>query len=235
MRYLQMKPIYIILSIILISCGKISPKGDIEQRIIPIEKFSQIDAKGKFRIFWVKSPQNILEIETYPNFIDNLDIKQEQNILSIKEKRETMGLGFYNLTLFSEYIPQNLVLSDSIEFNISGKIDSQDFSLKLTENSKFIGAVNTKKTKIDMQNHTLSNFKGYTDEIHLNMKDTAQVVSPYFTGNILHINAYNGSFAEFSIKDTIKGELKNTSKLWYYDTPILKIKKEKGNEVKQNK
>lgn len=229
-----MQKLYTILfAMVLVSCGKISPKGDIEQKQIPLQEYTSIDAEGKFRIFWVKSPQNILEIETYPNFIENLNINQEGKTLSIKEKRETQGLGFYNLTIFSEYHPKQIILSDSVEMNISGKIKTDDLVLKMNKNAKFIGSIHTKKISVEMQNHSLANFQGFTENIHLSMKDTAQVVAPYLFVDVLDINAQNGSFAEFSIKDTIKGNLKNTSKLWYYDNPIFKAKREKSTEIKQ--
>lgn len=82
---------------------------------------------------------------------------------------------------------------------------------------------------------SLANFKGFTDNINLNIKDSAQIVAPYMYANVLNINANNSPFAEFSIKDTIKGNIKNTTKLWYYGNPIFKAKKDKTTQIKKEK
>lgn len=232
----------LLLTLPLVSCGKIEPKGEIEQKKIYLKTiadnntdFSGINAKGKFRVFWVHSPQNTLEIETYPNFINNLKMSINDKILNINEDRETKGLGFYNITIFSESIPKNITLSDSVEFNVSGKIDVENFTLNLKNSTKFIGFVHSKKMNLNMLDVSLANFKGFTDNINLNIKDSAQIVAPYMYANVLNINANNSPFAEFSIKDTIKGNIKNTTKLWYYGNPIFKAKKDKTTQIKKEK
>lgn len=229
---IKMKNILLLLSTaVLFSCGKLSPQGEVELQKVSIQDFSDIQAKGKFRLTWVPSSQNLMEIETYPNFINNLDISQQNNILHIKEKRPTQGLGFYNITLFSKSIPKNIQLSDSIEFSVSGKIDADYFQLKLKDNAKFIGSLHTKKTVLEMENLSLANFNGYTEELYFKIKDTAGVIAPYFEVDVLDIDAKNNSYLEIKVKDTIKGNIQNTAKLTYIGTPFFRAKKEKTTTI----
>ena len=112
-----------ILSIsILISCGKVSPKGKIENKEVNIEDFNTMDLKGKFRIFFVQGPKNFVTVETYDNVYDNLDIDVKDKTLSIKENRPTKGVDFYNITVYSKYNPQAISMADSVEMNISSAI-----------------------------------------------------------------------------------------------------------------
>ena len=86
----------------IVSCGKISPKGNLATKDIDVEDFSSLNLDGKFRVFYAKGPKSFVEIETYPNIADNLDIDVDNNTLSIKENRKTKGVDFYNITIYSK-------------------------------------------------------------------------------------------------------------------------------------
>ena len=124
----------------IVSCGKISPKGDIETQSIHLQDFSKLNLEGKFRVFYVKTDSNAVEIETYPNLINNLDIKTENDELKISEKRKVERVDFYSLTIYSKKDLQKISLSDSVEFNGSSEIKAKNFQLNLNQSSKFIGA-----------------------------------------------------------------------------------------------
>ncbi|MGP1501824.1 MAG: GIN domain-containing protein [Bergeyella cardium] len=215
------------ITLLLISCSKLKPEGDIQQKQIPLENFSSIDAKGKFRIFWLKSDQNLLEIETYPNFIDNLNINIKDENLTISEKKETFGEGFYNITIFSKNTPSKITLRDSIEFNVSGQLALKNLKISLRDNSKFIGSLKSDRTEIEMQQSSLANFKGFTKQAQIKIKDTAGIIAPYWEISSLSIDAENGSYAEVNAQDSIKGNLKNTAKFVYYNNPIKVFKADK--------
>ena len=101
-------------SLLVLSCGKISPTGKIEVKEEKIEDFTGINVEGKFRVFWVNSPTSRIEVETYPNIFDNLKIKVKDKQLFISEKRETKGVDFYNITIYSKYNPTDIKISDSV-------------------------------------------------------------------------------------------------------------------------
>src|SRR5690554_507714 len=102
-----------------ISCGKISPKGNIENKDIPLEEFVNLNLKGKFRLFYIKSDSSFVNVETYPNILNNLRIKIKDKTLNIEEKRETKGVDFYNITVYSKYNLEQISITDSVEMNIS--------------------------------------------------------------------------------------------------------------------
>lgn len=219
------------ITLLLISCSKLKPEGDIQQKQIPLKNFSSIDAKGKFRVFWLKSEQNLLEIETYPNFIDNLNINIKDENLTISEKKETFGNGFYSITIFSKNTPSKITLRDSIEFNVSGQLALKNLKLSLSDNSKFIGAVKSDRTEIEMRHSSLANFKGFTREALIKIKDTAGIIAPYWEVNTLSINSHNGAYAEVNTQDSIKADLKNTTKFVYYNSPVKIFKADKTVKI----
>lgn len=221
-----------IASSLLFSCGKISPKGNIETKIVEVSDFSAVDLQGKFRVFYVKDPKTRIELETYPNLMDNLDISVSDHVLKIHEKRGVKGVDFYNLTLYSQKDIQHISISDSVEFNGSLEIKAEDFKLKINKSAKFIGAIRTKKALVEMNNHALANIKGFSDEATFKLTDSASIIAPFWKVEILDLQANKNSYAEIGVDQEIKGNLLNNAQLLYYNSPALTIKKDKTTKVK---
>lgn len=215
----------------MISCGKISPKGSIQTTAKNISDFEMIDFNGKFRVFYVKDKTSKIEIETYPNLMDNLDISVKNNLLKINEKREVKGVDFYNITVYSKKEPRSIMISDSIEFNGSSELQADNLQFNLKNSAKFIGAIRTKNTTVEMSEHSLANIKGYTQNAFLKLSDSASIIAPFWEIKSLDLQAKNGSYAEAKVVDELKGNLLDTASLLYYDQPIKKIKTEKNTKL----
>lgn len=230
-----MKYFFLILTFFtIVSCSKVKPEGVIETHEIKIADFNQIDLKGKFRTFFIHSQKNFIAIETNPKFYKNLDIDVKDNVLNISEKKETQGLDFYNVTIYSKDNLNSIKLSDSIEFNISGEIKSPNLKLNLKNNAKFIGAVNSKKTELEMIDKSRANLMGQSNLAFVKISDTASLIAPYWIINDLNINSENGNYSELNVKDKISGEIKNTATFNFYGSPVSAFKIEKTATV-QNK
>jgi len=222
------------LLILVVSCGKISPKGNIESQDIKVEDFVNLNLHGKFRAFYIKGDSSFINIETYKNIADNLDIDFKDKTLNIKEKRESSGVDFYNITIYSKYNLENVALSDSVELNISSEIKTDNFKLNLKKNAKFIGAVNSRSATLEMTEKSRANFKGNTKNAVIKISDTASLIAPYWLIENLKIDSKNGNYAEVNVKDSVKGTIKNTAKFLYYNDPIRAFNIEKTADV-QNK
>ena len=213
-----------IFSIIIVSCGKVSPKGEIQSKDVELAEFSKLELKGKFRVFYVQSPHNFVNVETYPNFFDNLNIEVKDKNLSIKEKSETDKVDFYNITIYGKNPFDVIKIADSVELNISSQMKVENFALHLKDNAKFIGSVISEKSEIEMANKSRANLLGKTTLAKLNIKDTASIISPYWYIKDLEIESQNGNYAELNVDEEIKGKISNTSKLIYYGNPSKKLK-----------
>lgn len=51
------KLIFLFLVLTVISCGKISPKGNLDKKEIDVEEFVNLDLEGKFRVFYARGPK----------------------------------------------------------------------------------------------------------------------------------------------------------------------------------
>jgi hypothetical protein len=218
-----------------ISCGKISPKGNLEKKEIDVEEFVNLDLNGKFRVFYARGPKNFVEIETYPNVADNLDIDVDEKTLSIKESRETKGVDFYNVTIYSKYNMEKISLSDSVEMNISSEIKTDNFKLNLKNNATFMGSLNTRRAEVEMLNKSRANFLGETKDAVIKISDTASLIAPYWKITNLNIDSKNGNYAEVNVKDSLKGNVSNTAKFVYYNDPIRAFKVDKTTRVQNKK
>ena len=219
----------------MVSCGKISPKGNLEKKDIDVEEFVNLDLDGKFRVFYARGPKNFVEIETYPNIADNLDIDVDEKTLSIKENREIKGVDFYNVTIYSKYNLEKVSLSDSVEMNISSEIKTDNFRLNLKNNATFMGSVNTRRAEVEMQNRSRANFLGETKDAVIKISDTASLIAPYWKIVNLKIDSKNGNYAEVNVKDSLKGNIQNTAKFLYYNDPIRAFKVDKTTRVENKK
>lgn len=220
--------------LLFISCGKISPKGKIESKDFPVEDFTNINLEGKFRVFYVNGEKSFVNVETYPNILNNLKIKVKDKTLNITESRETQGVDFYNVTIYSKYNLEKISISDSVEMNISSEIKTDNFKLNLKNNAKFIGSVNSRKAEVEMLNTSRANFTGKTKVAFIKIADTANLIAPYWMIENLNIDSKNANYAEVNVQDSLKGNIKNTAKFVYYNDPIRAFKIDKTTNV-QNK
>lgn len=219
----------------LVSCGKISPKGNIERKDVDVPEFVNLDLEGKFRVFYARGNKNFVEIETYPNVADNLDVEVDDKTLTIKEKRGTKGVDFYNVTIYSKYNLEKVAISDSVEMNISSEIKTDNFKLNLKNFATFIGSVNTRRAEVEMQNRSRANFLGQTKDAVIKISDTASLIAPYWKIENLKIDSKNGNYAEVNVKDSLKGHVQNTAKFIYYNDPIRAFKIDKDTRVENKK
>lgn len=219
----------------LVSCGKISPKGNIERKDVDVPEFVNLDLEGKFRVFYARGNKNFVEIETYPNVADNLDVEVDDKTLIIKEKRGTKGVDFYNVTIYSKYNLEKVAISDSVEMNISSEIKTDNFKLNLKNFATFMGSVNTRRAEVEMQNRSRANFLGQTKDAVIKISDTASLIAPYWKIENLKIDSKNGNYAEVNVKDSLKGHVQNTAKFIYYNDPIRAFKIDKETRVENKK
>lgn len=227
--------IYAFILLSIISCGKISPKGHIERKDVEVPEFVNLNLEGKFRVFYARGTKNFVEIETYHNVADNLDVDVNDKTLIIKEKRGTKGVDFYNITIYSKYNLEKIAISDSVEMNISSEIKTDNFRLNLKNYATFMGSVNTRRAEIEMHNRSRANFLGQTRDAVIKISDTASLIAPYWKIENLNIESKNGNYAEVNVKDSLKGHIQNTAKFTYYNDPIRAFKIDKGARVENKK
>ena len=226
---------FLIILFSVISCGKISPKGKIENKDIKVEDFTNLNLQGKFRAFYIKSDSSFVNVETYKNITDNLNISVKDTTLSVTEKRAIKGVDFYNITIYSKYDLAKLSISDSVEMNVSSEIKTDNFKLNLKNNGKFIGSVNSRKSEVEMSNKSRANFMGATKNATIKISDTASLIAPYWLIENLNISSKNENYTEVNVKDSLKGNINNTSKFIYYNNPIRAFKIEKSAFVENKK
>lgn len=229
------KILYTSLLVAAVSCGKISPKGTIERKDVDVSEFVNLDLEGKFRVFYARGAKNFVEIETYPNVAGNLDVDVKDKTLFIKENRGTKGVDFYNVTIYSKYNLEKVAVADSVEMNISSEIKTDNFRLNLKNYATFMGSVNTRRAEIDMQNKSRANFRGLTKNAVIKISDTASLIAPYWKIENLNIDSKNGNYAEVNVKDSLKGNIRNTAKFIYYNNPIRAFKIDKTTRVENKK
>lgn len=219
----------------LASCGKVSPEGNIERKDIDVPEFVNLDLDGKFRVFYARGTKNFVEIETYPNVAGNLDVDVDDKTLSIREKRGTKSVDFYNVTVYSKYNLEKISLSDSVEMNISSEIKTDNFRLNLKNYATFMGSVNTRRAEVEMLNKSRANFVGRTRDAVIKISDTASLIAPYWKIENLKIDSKNGNYAEVNVQDSLKGHVQNTAKFVYYNDPIRAFKIDKETKVQNKK
>lgn len=108
--------------------------------------------------------------------------------------------------------------------NLSSEIKTDHFKLFLKNSAKFIGSVQTRRTDLEMEETSRANFSGASKNVYLKMKDTTNLISPYWHIKNLKIEAKNQPYAEVNVLDSITGELQNTTKFLYYNDPIRAFK-----------
>ena len=135
------------------------------------------------------------------------------------------------VTIYSKNNLEKISISDSVEMNISSEIKTDNFKLNLKNNAKFIGSVNSRRAEVQMTEKSRANFLGKSKDAVIKIADTASLIAPYWIIDNLKIDSKNGNYAEVNVKDSLKGEIKNTAKFVYYNDPIRAFKIEKTANV----
>ncbi len=229
------KILYTFVLLTAVSCGKVSPEGTIERKDVEVPEFVNLDLEGKFRVFYARGAKNFVEIETYPNVADNLDVDVDDKTLFIKEKRGTKGVDFYNVTIYSKYNLEKIAIADSVEMNISSEIKTDNFRLNLKNYATFMGSVNTRRAEVEMLNRSRANFLGRSKDVLIKISDTASLIAPYWKIDNLNIDSKNGNYAEVNVLDSLKGHVQNTAKFIYYNDPIRAFKIDRDTRVENKK
>lgn len=207
------------------ACSKtVVPEGEIENKQVEIGKFSHLKLNGKFRAFYINSDKDFIDIETYPNLFENLKIENREDSLVISEINPVGNIDFYSVNIYTKNTIHSVSISDSIEMNTNHVIKSDYLNLKLKNNAKFIGEIEVDKSMIDMSDLSLMNARGKAKNVSLQIKDTANFLSPYFMIDVIDLKAINQTYTEINIKDSLKGSVDDTSKLLYYNDPVRGVK-----------
>lgn len=222
---------FLLTFIFLYSCGKIKPEGRIQSKNIKIAPFSKLDLQGKYRLFFVQSRENFINIETYPNLARNLKISIQDDALFIHEKKEVSKFDFYTVTIYGQKYLHNIKISDSIEMNVSGIIKSNSLKINLEDNAKFIGNVDTKETYLTMKDKSKANFGGSTQNAYINISNLASLIAPFWFINFTKINSKNENYAEINTLSDISGIIDNSAQLTYYGNPSIGLKIGKNTKV----
>lgn len=222
---------FLLAFIFLYSCGKIKPEGIIQSKNINIAPFSKLDLEGKYRLFFVQSKENFINIETYPNLARNLEISIQDSTLSIHEKRKTAGFDFYTITIYGKKSLNNIKISDSIEMNVSGSLKSKSLKINIEDNAKFIGNLDTKETYLTMIDKSRANFGGSTEKAFINISNSASLIAPFWFINFTKINSKNENYAEINTLSDISGIIDNSAQLIYYGNPSSGLKIGKNTKV----
>lgn len=232
-----MKKIFFLFSLVVVlaSCSKISPKGEIEVQDVEIQDFSSVNLKGNFKVFFARGNQNLVSVETYPNIFENLDVSVEDGVLNIEENRSTKNVDFYTITVFGKKELSAITLEKRAEMNISGALKPSQFSMILKDRTKFMGAVDTDKASIEMNNNANANILGRSKNLSLKIKDSASIVAPYFQIENLNLSSENDGFSAIQVENRIDGNISGTSRLMIYGEPLQKIIKKDKASIEKGK
>lgn len=211
-------------ALLLFSCGQLEPKGNIEIKDIPLEKFSKIEAEGSFKVFYIQNSKTFLTVETYPNIRHNLKVKVTDGTLYLSEKRKPGPVDFYNITLYSPAEIKDVILAGNADVYLSSQFKTPVFSLKLKDNAKFIGSVISKKATIEMSGKSRANLLGETADLALKVQDSASIIAPYYYISNLSVELKNATYTEMNIENDMAGNIENTAKFTYFGQPYQKLR-----------
>ncbi|PIE50131.1 MAG: DUF2807 domain-containing protein [Flavobacteriales bacterium] len=227
---------YLLLLFLVFYCSKpIEPKGEITTQKIDIQPFTHLKLKGKFRAFYKKSDKNFIDIETYPNIFDNLSIENKGDSLIISEKKPIKKVDFYNVDIYTNAEIHSIIMSDAVEMNTDNDLVSPKIHLNLKDHSKFIGGFDTQQIFINMSNLSLMNCKGKAKKAYIRLVDTANFLSPYFLVDNMTLKSKNQTYTEVNVKDTLRVDVQDTSKLLYYNQPVRDFKVGENTKVNHQK
>lgn len=221
---MKLFPLIIFSALSLVSCSKIQPKGEVINRDLKLQNFQNIQAAGNYRLIFVPSQSTFVNIETYQNIGDNLDIEVKNGTLNVSEKRPTSFVDFYIITVFSRQMPRSIVLKDSVEFNVSGRLTAKKLTVEQAGYSKFIGAVQAEDFVHTLSGNSRASVLGQVQRLALNSTDSANIISPYLEAAVLNVKANKASYTEISVADTLRGNIEDNARFLYYGNPVRAFK-----------
>lgn len=227
--------LYLLLSVFLVSCSKIEPNGAVKKEVVPLLHFNKVNLRGNYHAFYVRSTKDEVHIETNENIIKNLNIDVRNSTLYISENRPTKDVSVYNLVIYSSKDISHLKLKNNVVFTASSQIVSDDFTLKLKENSTFKGHILANKAKLKLIDNSKIELAGKTIDAEVIAAHLAQLDAPYWYVSNLDVNTEDNSVSKISVNDQLTGTVSGTSQLIYTGNPSKKITQKDQSIIKQEK
>jgi len=181
-----MKKLFVFFALftILVSCEKqndcIESAGDTVSKIVEVTPFTRIEVYQGIELIVTQGPEYKVEIVTGENIIENVDVKQENNILKLKENSSCNWVREYGQTIVYITAPNIEEIYSKSERNISSNgvltypilrlfaLDKDGDGREGAGTSDFYITVNNSQLVIENNNVARYFISGSTNEAILN-------------------------------------------------------------------
>ncbi len=218
------------------SCSKkdcLSLKGDIQKEVRYTANFDTVYVNDYFQVYLKSDTINKIEIETFSNFIKNVDTKVFDNKLIISDLNACRFLKGYKakkITISSKNI-RKIVVNDGIELY---SVDTLKFPYLLIEYLSEIGScdltVDNKQTQIACW-YSAGKFKvsGKTNYLYIGIAAMASVLA--YDTEADKVYAVNSSLGDIQVnaKKSLTALIRNEGDIFYKGNPAsLKLADSSG-------
>lgn len=202
-----------------ISCDfTIKGEGKIIAKDTLLHPFKTITLKGNYQAILIKDSITSVRIETNENLLDNIIINNDDNKLTLNERKSTNEYDIYKITITTPNIEEINVL-ENVQCETSGQINQEKLEVILNDNAKFMGNIFVSDLNLVMKANSNANFTGSAANANLQLNENAVFLSPIFNISNAKCTLEDNAEAIFTILKSIEGEGSGNSKLIYQGTP----------------
>lgn len=202
----------------------------------PLLDFKEIEIRNSNKITISEGDVFKVTVNGRERDIENLSLEVENSILKVgtKDDFRICIFCFYKTPDISVIMPElNRISASNSSTVTTNEINSDKFSLKLTNSSKANVIINTKNLEVEESNSSHAFISGKAERAVFNLSNSSRVEAQDLISKDTAVQATNSSKAEVQGGDTLKVDLHNSSMVYYTGNPKIEQNLENNSRIQK--
>lgn len=198
----------------------IKGNGDIEQRILQLQPFSEVDANGNFKVYITQGETQLVEVKGESNILDDLNTRVRNGKWEIEHEscvRRSDPVEVY-IT-----IPEveALYLNGSGRIYSENKLEVEELPVHVNGSGKIDLEVDASKIMARVSGSGELQLTGSANQQTVNISGSGRVAASDLAAQDVTVNLSGSGEAEVRAGKTLTVDISGSGKVYYYGNPTL--------------
>ncbi|MBV7440851.1 DUF2807 domain-containing protein [Weeksellaceae bacterium TAE3-ERU29] len=201
-----------------------------------ISNFTEIEAKGIFKLMLVESDSTYVSVQTHENLIQNMDISTSGNTLKISEKKGVDSFESYEVYVYYNQPIEEISIDGKILLESAGVFRGNELDLETKDNSRIdLFNVDLKQLDIEAEENSEITLQGNTTKLNIKKaKGTTVLNLSDLVSSVVNVNLSDEAKVKINVVNELNGRVQNNASLEYFGNPKKDVDVKERGIIKNN-
>lgn len=200
-----------------------------------ISNFTEIKAKGLFKLMLVESDSTYVSVQTHKNLIENMDISNSGNTLNIAEKKNVDSFESYEVYVYYSQTIEVIKIDGKILLESAGNLIGKGLKIETKGNTTIDQFSTTiKDLEIEAKDNSEITLKGEATKLKVNAENVTVVNLSELISNIADVYLSDEAKAKINVKNELNGKISNNALLEYQGNPKKDVDVKDRGKIQNN-